>query len=72
MTTQEKNGQIVSHVQIKENNEQMQRHLVNQAHKSRMKYQSLSSKKMTMYEEQLALEHITRANHFENIAKKLL
>ncbi len=50
----------------------MQRHLVNQAHKSRMKYQSLSSKKMTMYEEQLALEHITRANHFENIAKKLL
>jgi hypothetical protein len=25
-----------------------------------------------MYEEQLALEHITRANHFENIAKKLL
>ena len=41
MTTQEKNGQIVSNVQIKENNEQMQRHLVNQAHKSRMKYQSL-------------------------------
>ena len=57
---------------IQENNNQFRLQLLNQAGKSRDKYQRLSSKKMNEYESQIALEHITRAIHFENIAKDLL
>ena len=57
---------------IQENNKNFQIQLIKQAEKSRIKYLTLSSRNMTHYEERLALEHITRAIHFENIAKDLL
>jgi hypothetical protein len=57
---------------IQENNKNFQIQLIKQAEKSRMKYLTLSSRNMTPYEEKIALEHITRAYHFENIAKNML
>tara|TARA_Y100001936_G_scaffold85407_1_gene83796 strand:+ start:202 stop:387 length:186 start_codon:yes stop_codon:yes gene_type:complete len=57
---------------IQENNRIMQIQLLKQAQKSRKKYQTLSSRNATSFEKRLAVEHLTRARHFEKIARNLL
>lgn len=57
---------------IQENNRIMQVQLLNQAKKSREKYEVLSTRNATAFEQRLAVEHLTRAIHFENIARNML
>tara|TARA_R100000388_G_scaffold47110_1_gene35583 strand:+ start:1292 stop:1477 length:186 start_codon:yes stop_codon:yes gene_type:complete len=57
---------------IQENNRIMQVQLLNQAKKSREKYEVLSTRNATSFEQRLAIEHLTRAIHFENIARNML
>lgn len=56
---------------IQENNAIMKRQLLNQAEKSRQRYVDLSHAK-DKHKQQLAVENLTRAIHFEQIAYNLL
>ena len=56
---------------IQENNAIMKRQLLNQAKKSRQRYIDLSNAKEE-HKQRLAVENLTRAIHFENIAHNLL
>ena len=57
---------------IQENNHVMRKQLLAQAEKSRSAYIQLSSRPMSAFQSQLAIEHLTRADLFENIAYNLL
>jgi len=57
---------------IQENNSMMQRQLRQQANKSREQYERISSSRPTAQQRKLAIEHLTRAIHFDEIANNLL
>jgi hypothetical protein len=57
---------------IQENNAIMQRQLLNVAAKCRQRYTDLIEFKKDSRKQQLAIENLTRAIHFENIAHNLL
>jgi hypothetical protein len=57
---------------IQENNRVMRNQLLNQAQKSREMYEALTKHNATFFDKRLAVEHLTRAIHFENVARNLL
>ena len=57
---------------IQENNSMMQRQLRQQANKSREQYERIYGSSPTAQQKKLAIEHLTRAIHFDEIANNLL